>query len=746
MNGLPSNSRRAFLAGGGALVVSFSLNRAFAQDATPAPGHAPAQANLPGDLAKFPTLDSWIKLDADGHVTVFAGKAELGTGVKTAFIQCAAEELDIAPSQITMITADTALTPNEGYTAGSHSMQDCATAIRYVAADVRGTLIDLAAVRLTLNAADLKAENGVVLAPDGRKISYGDLVQGLDLHRAARPGITEKKSAAFNVIGKRMDRVDIPGKLTGADSYVQDMRPDGMLHARVVRPPGYGAKLASLDASTVEKLPGVAKVVRDGSFLAVVAEREDQAILAMHVLEDAARWDDSTQLPKQSDIQNYLRGLPSNDTTILERGNPGQRGVKALRASYSRPYLAHGSIGPSCAVALLDNGKLTVWTHSQGVFPLRASLAKLLNMPPEQIRCAHIEGAGCYGHNAADDVAADAALIARAMPGRPIRAQWMREQEHGWQPFGPAMSSQVSAAVDADGKLIDWQYQVWSNTHSMRPGGPGNLLAGQYLATPFAPDEPRPIPMPEGGGDRNAIPLYVLPNARVTSRFIPKMPIRVSALRGLGAYFNVFAIESFMDEMSDAAEADPVEFRLRHLADPRARDVVTKAAKEFGWEKSAKFARGRGQGFAFARYKNLGAYCAVAMDVTVDRQTGIVKIGKVVAAVDSGQAVNHDGIRNQIEGAIVQSSSWTTMEQVTFNDREITSRDWSSYPIFRFPDVPDSVDVHVIDRPDQPFLGTGEAGQGPTSAAIANALARATGVRVRDLPLTPERVKAAIGI
>jgi nicotinate dehydrogenase subunit B len=739
------HSRRAFLAGSGALVISFSLNRVFAQEGG-APAPKPSGPKLPGDLSKFPKLDSWIKLEADGRVTVFAGKAELGTGIKTAFIQCAAEELDVAPSAITMITADTALTPDEGYTAGSHSMQDCGTAIRYAAADLRAILIELAAARLGSNVTDLKTANGAVVTVDGTKIGYGALVAGQDLHRDVRGDTTVKKSSTFTVIGKPMARVDIPGKLTGAESYVQDMRPDGLLHARVVRPPGYAARLASIDTAAVEKLPGVVKVVRNGSFLAVVAEREEQAILAMQLLEVAARWNDPTQLPKQSAIQNYLRTLPNSATTILDRGTIGQPGVKALRASYSRPYQSHGSIGPSCAVALFDDSKLTVWSHAQGMFPLRSALAKLLDMPLEQIRCIHTEGSGCYGHNAADDSAGDAALIARAMPGRPIRVQLMREQEHGWEPFGPAMSSQVSAAVDASGKLIDWQYEVWSNTHSMRPGGAGNLLAGQLVSAAFTPDSPKPIPQPEGGGDRNAIPLYVLPNARVISRFIPQMPIRVSALRGLGAYLNVFAIESFMDEAADAAGIDPVDFRLNHLGDARARDVITKAAQEFGWQKNVKLPRGRGQGFAFARYKNLGAYCAVAMEVAVDRETGIVKIGKVVAAVDSGQAVNHDGIRNQIEGAIVQSSSWTTLEEVTFSDRAITSRDWSSYPILRFPDMPASVDVHVIDRPDQPFLGTGEAGQGPTGAAIANGVARATGVRIRDLPLNPARVKAAIGV
>ncbi|MGC1464804.1 MAG: molybdopterin cofactor-binding domain-containing protein [Pseudolabrys sp.] len=739
---LPFNpSRRLVLETGGALVVSFAMfPRAFAQN-TPA-----ATPKLPGDLNKFPMLDSWIAIDGGGTITVFSGKAELGQGIKTALIQCAAEELEVSPAAITLITADTERTPNEGYTAGSHSMQDSGTAILNAAAQVRAMLIELAATRLNLPPEKLHAQNAAVVADDGRGVAYKDLIVGQDLHRAAQPNSPLKAPKDYRVIGNPLPRVDIPGKLTGQPSYVQDMRPARMLHARVVRPPSYGAKLMSVDTAAVEHMPGVVKVVRNGSFLAVAAQAEFQAISAMNVLAGAAKWNETAQLPKQDDIYSYLRQLPARDTTILERGMPGDAGARSLRATYHRPYQSHASIGPSCAVATFEGGKLTVWTHSQGVYPLRGSLAKMLRMPPEQIRCIHVEGSGCYGHNAADDAAGDAALIARELPGRPIRVQWMREQEHGWEPFGPAMMSEAYGAVDGDGKIVAWQYEVWSNTHSMRPGGPGNLLAGQYLAQPFTPDEPKPIPQPEGGGDRNAIPIYTVPNARVVSHFIPQMPLRVSALRGLGAYHNVFSLESFMDELAAAAKIDPVEFRLRHLDDPRARDVVNKAAQEFGWGSNEKLARGRGKGFAFARYKNLAAYCAIALELEVEHESGAIKLGRVVAAVDSGQAVNHDGIRNQIEGAIVQSASWTILEQVTFNARDITSRDWSSYPILRFPAVPASVDVHIIDRPGQPFLGTGEAGQGPMAAAIANGVAHATGARIRDLPLSPANVKAAIGI
>ena len=740
MNAMPPLTRRLLLTTGGALVVSFALLPKLAALAQNVP-------KLPGDLDKTPMLDSWIAIDAQGRITVFAGKAELGQGIKTALIQCAAEEIEVDPAGITLITADTERTPNEGYTAGSHSMQDCGTAILNAAAQVRGILIELAATRLNLPAEQLKATQGTVVANDGRSVRYGELLTGQDLHRPAQPTSPLKDPKSYAVIGKPMQRVDIPGKLTGKPAYVQDMRPDGMLHARVVRPPNYGARLTQVDAGAVETMPGVVKVVRDGSFLAVAAQGEFQAIDAMQALSALAKWEQGPVLPEQTTIYDTIRQLPSNDTTILDKGTPGQQGAHTVRATYHRPYQLHGSIGPSCALAIFEADKLTVWTHSQGVYPLRNALADMLHMPQQQVHCIHVEGSGCYGHNAADDVAADAALIARAIPGRPIRVQWMREDEHGWEPFGPAMISQAAASLDANGMLIDWQYDVWSNTHSTRPEGPaGNLLAARYLAQPFAQPAPKPIPQPEGGGDRNAIPIYTVPNARVISHFIPQMPLRVSALRALGAYHNVFSIESFMDELAHAAGADPVEFRLRHLDDSRAHDVVTMAAKEFGWQPDAKLPRGHGRGFAFARYKNLAAYCALALELEVEHETGAVKLGRIVVAVDSGQAVNHDGIRNQIEGAIVQSASWTLYEEVTFGRDGITSRDWSSFPMMRFPAAPESIEVHVIDRPGEKFLGTGEAGQGPAAAAIANAIADATGARLRELPLTAARIKAAIGI
>jgi nicotinate dehydrogenase subunit B len=734
--------RRRVLAGSGALIVSFSLSDAFAQDQ--GPPVAPPAPTPPGSLKGAPFIDSWIRIDADGSITVFTGKAELGQGFKTAAQQIAAEELDVPFASLKVVTADTRLTANEGFTSGSNSVHDSGVAIQNAAAQVRELLIAEAARRLDLPAENLRTENRAVISPDGRRLGYGDLVAADMLHVQAQPTSKLKDPATFKVIGQSMPRVDIPAKVTGGAAYVQDMRLPGMVHARVVRPPSYGAQLTDCDTSAVEKLPGVVKVVRDGNFLAVVARKEFQSIKAMNALSAAAKWKETPNLPKQDDLLRVLTNLPSQDLTIFERSNPSAVGQKTLEATYTRPYQAHASIGPSCAVAQFTDGAMTVWTHTQGVYPDRQGIAEMLRMPPASVRCIHVEGSGCYGHNGADDAAADAALIARALPGSPVRVQWMREQEHAWEPFGPAMVTKLKASLDGSGAISNWNFEVWSNTHSMRPGGAGSMLAGQHMAQPFAVPAAKPIPLPEGGGDRNAIPIYKFPNARVVHHFIPDMPVRISALRSLGAYHNVFSIESFMDELAIAAGADPVEFRLKHLDDARGRDVIGKAAQEFGWRSGQRAPQDHGYGFAFARYKNLAAYCAVASEVEVNRETGRPRLVRAVAAVDSGQVVNPDGLINQIEGAILQSMSWTLYESVTFDDTRITSIDWQTYPILRFNSVPDSVDVHVINRPGQPFLGSGETGQGPAAASIANAIANVTGKRLRNLPLTRKRIKDAI--
>jgi CO/xanthine dehydrogenase Mo-binding subunit len=501
-----------------------------------------------------------------------------------------------------------------------------------------------------------------------------------------------------------------------------------------VRPPSYRATLLRLDKSPIASMPGVRAVHHDGNYLAVIAEREYQALAAMRALEAAATWNEAATLPEPDKLFEWLASQPAEHIPVLAGSGALPRGGKVLEATYRRAYHMHASIGPSCAVALFEKDQLTVWTHTQGVFPLRAAIAELVQLPADRVRCIQVEASGCYGHNGADDAGADAAILAMTLPGRPVRVQWTREQEHTWEPYGSAMITRARAALGSDGRIAAWDYSVRSCTHATRAGPAGNLLPAWLRAQPIAPPPARPLALPEGGGHRNAAPLYAIPDARVTYEFVAAMPLRVSALRSLGAYMNIFSIESLMDELAQAAHADPVEFRLRHLDDPRARAVVTVAAERFGW-RDYKRQQGHGRGFAFARYKNLAAYLALAVEVEADRKGGRVRLRRVIAAVDSGEAVNPNGIENQIEGGILQSASWTLHERVGFDRTRITSHDWSSYPILRFTDIPDEVQVHVLNQPGQPFLGTGEAAQGPTAAAIANAIADATAIRLRDIPL-----------
>jgi CO/xanthine dehydrogenase Mo-binding subunit len=740
VSGAPQNglSRRELLAGG-ALVVAFAMTRRAIAEPISETGD-----KLPGDLAKSPLLDSWIRVRADGYITVFTGKAELGQGLKTALIQVAADELAVSPAAIELITADTARTPDEGITAGSHSMQDSGTAILNAAANVRVLLAEAAAWHWSVSADQVEMRSGAARSPDGRILGYGELAVMLSLHVAAKPDVPRR--AQSTVIGQSLARVDIPAKVSGGPAYVQDLRTPGMLHARVVRGPSDGTRLKDADIAAVADMESVVQVVHEGSFLAVVASSEWRAVKAMHRLQAAGWQRQGAPLPNV-DIRQAIRALPAEDVPIFDYpGPPAPADGKVVKASYGRPCLMHGSIGPSCAVALWEDDGLTVWTHSQGVYPLRKALAELLRLPPEKVRCIHVEGSGCYGHNGADDVAADAALAARAVPNQPVRLQWMREQEHGWEPLGSAMVVDLQATLGSDGRIAGWRHDVWSSAHNGRPASAGGLLAGLEVDPPFPRQKLRPIPMPEGGGARNGNPIYALPNAMGVYHFVEPAPVRVSALRGLGAQMNIFAIESFMDELAKSAGADPVAFRLDHLQDDRAREVIQAAADRFGWRKRRKGGEGSGSGFAFARYKNLAAYCAVAIEVAVERDSGRIEIPRVIAVVDSGEAVNPDGIHNQIEGGIVQSLSWTIHEAVAFDTTHRTSFDWSAYPIARFTDVPGKIEVHVIDRPRQPFLGTGEASQGPAAAALGNAVADAIGRRLRDMPLSAERVKAALEI
>jgi nicotinate dehydrogenase subunit B len=732
----PSFNRREFSVGLGALVLAFSLD----------PEASRAQERLPGSLQNNRKLDAWIRIGANGSATIFTGKVELGQGIVTALAQIAAEELELPLARIRMISGDTGQTPNEGQTAGSQSIENSGTALRMAAAEVRGMLIDLAAKRLAAAGDQLSVSDGIIAAPDGRKVGYGQLVAGLDLSREATAKTPPKPAASHKIVGESIARFDIPAKVTGGAAYVQDLRFPRMLHGRVVRPPRYGSKLDSFDEAAVKTMPGVIAVVRDGSFLGVIAAREEQAIKARAVLRNAAKWTLGPELPDPARIFDVIKSLPSKDSTIGVKSGAAPAGARTFEAVYTKPYLAHGSIGPSCAVAEFKDGKMTVWTHSQGVFPLRAELAKALKMPAAAIRCVHTEGSGCYGHNGADDVAADAALLARAVPGRPVRLQWMRDDEFGWEPYGPAMVMRAKAALGGDGKIADWEYEVWSNSHSTRPESTSgtNVLPAWYLAEPQGMGPPTSPPQPAGGGDRNAIPLYEFPNQRVIHHFVQDMPIRVSALRTLGAYANVFALESFMDELAIAAGADPVAFRLAHLTDSRARAVIEAVARKAGWTENGKGDGRRGRGIGFAKYKNLACYVAVVADVEVDRASGLVRVPRAWAATDAGLIINPDGLSAQIEGGIVQSASWTLMEEVRFDKSGILARDWASYPILTMPDAP-KVEVELINRPNERPLGAGEGSQGPAVAAVANAFANATGKRIRDLPLKPERVKAVLG-
>ncbi len=728
----------------GGLLVAFALTpAAHAQTGGgEGSGGPPTVApELPGALAEFPNLDAWIRIAPDGRITVFTGKAELGTGIKTAIAQLAADELDVALDQINLITADTGLTPNEGVTAGSQTLEQSGTAVANAAANVRLLLAEAAAARWGVAAADLFTRNGSVFDGKGRSASYAELAGTTSLAVRARADVPRKRQEARRLIGRPVPRVDLPAKLTGLAAYVHDMRLPDMVHARVLRGPSSGTR-GRFDLLAIARMPGVTRVVRRGGFSAIIGPREWPLERALHM---AARsgWEPEAGAHSTGTLPEALLRMRRESQTIQDRRDePEARTVRRLSARYDRPYLMHGSIGPSCAVALFEGGSLTVWTHSQGVEPLRASIAELLALPPERVRCVHREGAGCYGHNGADDVAGDAALVAIAMPGVPVRLQWSREQEHGWEPLGPAMVAQLDAGLDASGRIVSWSHQVWSNTHSTRPTAAGDLLAGREVEPPFPATPPKPIPQPNGGGDRNAIPLYVLPNSRVVSHFLPDMPIRVSALRGLGAHLNIFALESFMDELAAAAGHDPVAFRLAHLEDARAAAVIRRAATRFGWQRY-EASPNRGRGFAFARYKNHGAYLAIALDVERVPDEGRLIVHRAVAAVDSGEAVNSDGIRNQVEGGIVQSLSWSAYEAAGHHDGRRSDYDWSTYPILRFGDAPRSIIVEVIDRPGTAFLGTGECAQGPTAAACANALSSATGTRARSLPLARSGARQA---
>jgi CO/xanthine dehydrogenase Mo-binding subunit len=516
-----------------------------------------------------------------------------------------------------------------------------------------------------------------------------------------------------------------------------------MLHGRVLRPPSYRATLQAFDSRRIEAMAGVRTVVRNGRFIGVVAEREEQAVAAVAVLAKCASWNEPADLPDVDELVAYLRSLPSKPMVLSEKGTPLAAGARTLSATYSRPFLAHASIGPSCAVARSQDGVIEIWSQSQSIYPTRKDIAETLGIALDAITVHHMQGAGCYGHNGADDAALDAVLLARAVEGHPVRLQWSHEDELAWSPYGPAMVVAMAGSIDGAGRIVDWCHELWSNPHIARPGlqESPSLLAAWHLDPPFA--QPPGIDALPGGkpaSQRNAVPIYDFPNQQVVHHVLNRLPVRTGTLRAIGGFINTFAIECFIDELAHSSGVDPVELRLKHLADERAIAVI-KAARERSGLASKRLRDGsRGMGLGFARYSNDASYAAVVVEVDVGET---IKVVRAVAAVDCGRTINPDGVANQVEGGVVQAVSWVLKEQVRFDRTRITTRNWDDYTILRFSEAP-PVETIIIDRPDQPSLGMGEAVAGPTAAAIANAVFEAIGVRVRDLPLTRERVVVAI--
>jgi len=727
-------TRREFLESAGALLIAVSV-----------PSVARAQS-LPRSIRGNRSLDTWLRIDSGGTVTVFSGKVELGQGIRTALAQVVADELDVSIDRLRMATVDTAGSPDEGRTVGSNSVPDGGSALRVAAAQARQVLLRNASTRLGVPASELSVDDGVIKAISTRQsVTYWDLLGGDGFDTEIDGSAQPKPHNQHRYVGSPQPRVDLPAKFFGQPAYIHDIRLPDMVHARIVRGPMAGSVIEASDEAAARRMPGVVTVVRDGNFLAVVAEREEQAIAAADGLRSVTRWRAPRSYPAPDALPALLRTLATEDSVISELPPGPTAVVRELSADYSRPFLSHASLGPSCAIAQWDGSTMTVWSHSQGIYPLRGAMAEILGLPESRVRCIHADGAGCYGHNGADDAACDAALIARAVPNRPIRLLWSRADEFSHEPYGSAMSLKVSAGLDASDRIVRWRYDLWSCSHSTRPAGgeAGGVLAAREKSAPLPFPPVSDGQQPTGGADRNGVPLYKFADQRVVEHLVLDPPLRNSALRSLGAYANVFAIESFMDEIAREVGADPFEFRLRHLEDDRAHDVLAKVQEMAAAAGPLQVAGKLGRGIAFAKYKNLSSYIAMSADVAVEEDSGRVRVLRVFAAADVGQIINPDGVRNQIEGGIVQSTSWTLKEQVRFSADHIDSIDWASYPILRFSEVPE-VEVALIDRPELPFVGAGEAAQGPTAAAIANAIADAVRVRLRDLPFTPERVSAAL--
>jgi nicotinate dehydrogenase subunit B len=698
--------------------------------------------SLPTSLVDNPRLDRWIHFNPDRTVRVASGKVEIGQGVVTALAQIAADELDVPLDRVHLLSGDTEHGPDEMYTTSSLSIEMSGGSIRLVCAEVRAKALDRAALRLNCSPDDLSVVDGQFLQNgNATGQDYWTVAAEIDFTQAVTGAAQPKKAEAYKVVGRSIPRLDLPAKVMGA-AYVHDVLPPDVLHARTLRQPNPGATLAAVDEAAIRRAAkGDLQIVREANFVAFVSPVESVAEAAAAAAPAHARWDNLRRLTPLHQEAAWLKGQPAEDRPI---GAPARTGEpkNLVQITVSRPYIAHASMGPSCALAEFRDGHLTVQSHGQGMHPLRKNLAAALGLPIEAITAKHLHGPGCYGHNGADDAALDAALVAMRIPNRPIRLQWRREEEFGFEPVGPAMLVTLHVDLDDNGRPADWTTEIWSATHVQRPGsGSGYLLATEAFANP--PPEVKPTDPPEargGGGTRNAVPLYDVPAHRILHHLVQRAPVRTSALRGLGALPNVYAIEMLMDELAARTGEDPVAYRLSILSDARARRLIERVAEMGGWTSRGPSGSGKGLGLAFARYKNRAAYCAVAAAVTVEET---VRVERVWCVADAGLVINPDGARNQLEGGVIQALSWTLKEQVRFDAHGIASLDWDGYPILRFSEVP-QIEAELVDGAGNPSLGVGECSCGPTAAAVGNAVAHALGARIHDMPLTRERILQAL--
>lgn len=687
--------------------------------------------DLPKSLADNPRLDRWLRF-AEGRVHVSVGKVEIGQGISTALAQIAAEELDISLDRLAWRAGDTQLAPDEGSTSSSLSIEIGGASLRLVCAETRALFLAEVARLLNAAAEELEVEDGTILhagTPTGH--DYWSLAPRVSLARDATGTTAPKPRARHRLVGTNTPRRDLPGKLTGG-AFVHDMVLPGMLHARVLRQPRPGATLAAVNEAALARHG--ARLVRSGDFAAILAPTE--ATLRAAVDAAQPRWENcDTPTPAMSEAA-WLTTQPADIRTRGSEAAPPPG--RSHAATYSRPYIAHASLGPSCAVAHEQSGILEVWTHVQGVYPFRINAAQTLQRAPETIVVRHAHGPGCYGHNGADDAALDAAIIATLVPGTPVRVLWSRADEFAFAPAGTAMQTALRAVLDVEGMPADLTATITSGVHVNR--APGRLLASRTLpnAQPLPPPAESSDPYP-GTGARNIVPYYDIPTWRYEHRLVTGTPIRTSALRGLGAVVNVFALECFLDELADLVGQDPAAYRLRLLSDPRARFLVERAAAMSNWSARGPAGTGIGLGMGFARYKNKSGYACVVVEVEADTE---IRLRHIWCTADAGLAINPDGVRAQLEGGIIQAASMALKEQLRIDETGTATRSWADYPILRFSEIP-PIDIELANTPDEPSLGMGECTMGPTAAAIANAAAHALGVRVRDMPLTRERILRA---